>query len=127
MRPAPGKPARSPDPGPYRAIPCPCGHPACTSWMVEPVAAVQGVSFTREQAEAVARLLSEPLGWQPIDTAPKDGSYVLLAAPSGYSTTPLRMHVGRWGLTFRPDRWITHDNTDFTDDGCKPTLWRPLP
>lgn len=57
MRPAPGKPARSPDPGPYRAIPCPCGHRACSSWMVDPVAAVQGVRFTQEQAEAVAALL----------------------------------------------------------------------
>ncbi len=58
MRPAPGKPARSPDPGPYRAIPCPCGHAACSSWMVDPVAAVQGVSFIEEQARAVAGLLN---------------------------------------------------------------------
>lgn len=42
----------------YRAIPCPCGHRACTSWMVDPVAAVQGVRFTQAQAEAVAALLN---------------------------------------------------------------------
>jgi hypothetical protein len=43
----------------YRAIKCPCGHPSCTSWMVEPVAAVQGVSFTKELAEAVAEFLNK--------------------------------------------------------------------
>ena len=46
------------DPGPYRAVSCPCGHGSCRSWLVEPVAAVQGVSLTREQAELVAALLT---------------------------------------------------------------------
>ena len=38
---------------------CPCGHRHCKDWHVEPNAAVQGVSFTKEQAEAVAKLLNE--------------------------------------------------------------------
>jgi len=42
----------------YRAMPCPCGHKTCRAWMVNPVAAVQGVSFTRDQAEAVAAFLT---------------------------------------------------------------------
>lgn len=46
-------------PGPYRASKCPCGHPACASWHVDSVAAVQGVSFSQRQAEAVAKLLNE--------------------------------------------------------------------
>ena len=49
---------RQPDPGPYRAIPCPCGHRGCSSWMVEPVADVQGTSFTEAQARVVAALLN---------------------------------------------------------------------
>lgn len=55
-------------PGPYRAVKCPCGHVACKAWMVEPVAAVQGVSFTREQAEFVAAALTSQLK----TSAPKD-------------------------------------------------------
>lgn len=42
----------------YKAIPCSCGHPVCKNWLVDPVAAFQGVSFTQEQAEAVAVLLN---------------------------------------------------------------------
>lgn len=38
----------------FRVKPCPCG---CQDYHVHPVAAVQGVSFTKEQAEAVAKLL----------------------------------------------------------------------
>lgn len=42
----------------YCASRCPCGAAACKSWHVEPVAALQGVSFTQAQAEAVAALLN---------------------------------------------------------------------
>lgn len=42
----------------YRAMKCPCGFASCNSWLVDPVAAVQCVSFTREQAETVAELLN---------------------------------------------------------------------
>lgn len=41
------------------AMKCPCGHRACKAWMVAPQAAVQGVRFTQEEAEAVAKLLDE--------------------------------------------------------------------
>ena len=50
---------REPDPGPYRAEPCGCGYSACKAWHVWSVTAVQGVRFTREQAEAVAELLNQ--------------------------------------------------------------------
>jgi hypothetical protein len=43
----------------YTAIPCPCGHSVCKNRFVDPVAAVQCVSFTKNQAEAVARLLNK--------------------------------------------------------------------
>ncbi len=43
----------------YSARRCPCGHPSCKSWHVDPVAAVQSVSFTEEQARAVAELLNK--------------------------------------------------------------------
>lgn len=42
-----------------RASKCPCGDKGCVSWHVEPMAAIQGVSFTEEQAHAVAWLLNK--------------------------------------------------------------------
>jgi hypothetical protein len=42
----------------YVARPCPCGHRACKSWFVHPIAAVQGVHFTEEQARLVVSVLN---------------------------------------------------------------------
>lgn len=42
----------------YVARPCPCGHRVCKDWHVWPVAAIQGVHFTKQQAEAVAAYLN---------------------------------------------------------------------
>lgn len=43
----------------YTARRCTCGHRACRNWFVYPVADVQGVCFTEEQAKAVAAFLNE--------------------------------------------------------------------
>ncbi len=53
-------PTRKPVEGETRAaaVPCPCGHRACKDWMVYPLAAIQGVKFRQDQAEAVAALLN---------------------------------------------------------------------
>jgi len=64
--------------------------------------------------------------WQPIETAPKDGTYILLLGDSGYTTTPHRVAVGCWIEGYR-DFWINHSNDAFTDDGEPPTHWMPLP
>lgn len=65
---------------------------------------------------------------QPIETAPRDGRFILLFGPSGYSTTPLRCEVGRWYPEYRPlNPWQTHSNDAFTDGGEPPTYWAPLP
>ena len=74
-----------------------------------------------------ARLASS-FEWRPIDTAPKDGSFILLAGPSGYTATPLRVEVCRWYPEYRPrDPWQNHGNDSFRDGGEAPTLWMPLP
>lgn len=41
----------------FKAEPCACGHASCRDWHVRGIAAVAGVKFTKEQAEAVAKLL----------------------------------------------------------------------
>ena len=70
--------------------------------------------------EELERILS-PL--QPIATAPRDGTFVLLFGPSGYGSTPFRCEVGR----YVEKGWRTHANDWFTDGGAKPTHWMPLP
>jgi hypothetical protein len=60
--------------------------------------------------------------WRPIGTAPRDESYIMLAGPSGYTGTPLRVEVGFWD----GKRWRNHSNDHFTDGGAEPTLWHPL-
>jgi hypothetical protein len=66
--------------------------------------------------------------WQPIETAPKDGTFIILGGPSGVQSTPLRAHIARWYPAYRPlNPWQTHDNDAFTDDGEPPTCWLPLP
>lgn len=47
--------------------------------------------------------------WQPIETAPKDGTFILLRGASGYVSTPYYVEVGRFIPGFR-DWWITIDN-----------------
>lgn len=62
---------------------------------------------------------------QPIETAPKDGTYILLFGDSGYMTTPLRCSVCRWAKW--KNRWDDHGGDAFEDDGPPPTHWCPLP
>lgn len=67
------------------------------------------------------------LEWLLIETAPRDGTFILLAGDSGYVGTPLRVSVGRQIPNYKIGRWLTHSGDAFTDDGEEPTLWMPLP
>lgn len=65
---------------------------------------------------------------RPIETAPKDGTYIILFGPSGYTTTLWRCEVGHYDPDYRPKNpWQTHSNDAFTDGGEAPTHWLPLP
>lgn len=64
----------------------------------------------------------------PIETAPKDGTYILLFGDSGYNGTPLRAQVGHYDAEYRPlNPWVTHSGDAFTDGGDAPKWWLPLP
>lgn len=55
--------------------------------------------------------------WQPIETAPRDGTIIL--AYDGCSVQ---------SITWREDRWVTDWDHDPTyEDGGSPTHWMPLP
>jgi len=65
---------------------------------------------------------------RPISTAPKDGTYVLVAGGSGYTTTPLRFAACRYDPEYRLiDPWVDHANDRFTDGGEEPKYWMLLP
>ncbi len=78
-------------------------------------------SHPTAMAEAVASARAE--GWQPIETAPKDGAHILVAKPG---SQPIRA----W---FQNHRWWMHGRGPF--DGSPvdltgnhaPTHWMPLP
>lgn len=67
------------------------------------------------------------MNWNPITTAPKDGRYILLAAPSGYRFSPLRVEVCHYDPDYRIYPWRNHGNDAFEDGGQEPTGWLPLP
>jgi hypothetical protein len=66
--------------------------------------------------------------WRPIRTAPRDGTFIIVASPSGYVSTPLRAAICRYDAEYRPKQpWVTHSGNSFLDGGEEPTLWMPIP
>lgn len=65
--------------------------------------------------------------WQPISTAPMDGTLIILAGRSGYMGVPYRASVGRFIKGYRT-YWLTYDGSGFADEGDaqEPTHWMPL-
>ena len=91
----------------------------------------------REAAQAIASLSASPdrddvleEAWQPIETAPKDGTRILAWAyregwqQDGPAQVVSAWHSGRWcimGATGRDRHWPD------VKDSCNPTHWMPLP
>tara|TARA_R110000751_G_scaffold307812_1_gene431804 strand:+ start:4090 stop:4422 length:333 start_codon:yes stop_codon:yes gene_type:complete len=60
-------------------------------------------------------------GWQPIETAPKDGTVVLCCCAANYGP-----YTGHYECA----AWVdTNEHDEFGDDArpCYPTHWAPLP
>lgn len=63
-----------------------------------------------------------------INTAPKDGTYVILFGPSGYMGTPFRCQMCRYDSKYRPlQPWVTYSSDSFEDSGEPATHWLPAP
>lgn len=69
----------------------------------------------------------EPTPWQPIETAPRDGSFVLLWAPD-YADRP---GLGQWCevvAAWSSDIGTMDDGPGILTDECDgPTHWAPIP
>jgi hypothetical protein len=78
----------------------------------------QETSCVLALAAAALRHLSE---WQPIETAPMDGTEVILWWPH-WSDTPV---TGSW--MEKSDQWFSEVCLGYSDDDPPPTHWRPLP
>ena len=65
---------------------------------------------------------------KPIEYAPRDGTWIILFGPSGYTTTPLRCEVCKYDMSRDArQRWVNHSNDSFLDGGDAPTHWLSLP
>lgn len=85
--------------------------------------------LTRPICAAVAPFLRDDAhapALQPIETAPRDGTFILLFGPSGYTSTSLRAAVCRFREGY-VSPWRNHAGDAFTDGGPAPTHWMPLP
>lgn len=67
---------------------------------------------------------NEQYQWQPIESAPKDGTFIMLimAGNNPHSNEPYIPAILRW----LSDRW-GDDDTDEDWSNWKPTHWMPLP
>ena len=103
----------------------PTPHPTCSA------AAAEITRLRKERDEARAAM-----AWQPIDTAPKDGTHVFLYVP-GDSLYPTVGHydtreyfLKEYGDADYMDegwRWSYGYPADFHEDVLEPTHWMPLP
>jgi hypothetical protein len=61
------------------------------------------------------------MNWQKIETAPKDGTGVILAIRRGFGSKILGVTMGSYGINGR-EQWTTAGNCPLS-----PTHWMPLP
>jgi hypothetical protein len=77
---------------------------------------VTEVGELQSALEEIERLKNQ---WQPIETAPKDGTPVLLYIPDGH-----RDRDQRWVGMFKADCWRS---LNYSPLSYRPTHWMPLP
>ncbi len=96
------------------------GYITC-SWLKcsNPGAATDLLNATADAPERIARLrAAEPDGWQPIETAPKDGTNIML----GWPTMTMS---GYWADWAGRKSWVTSRGE--YGGSAAPTHWMPLP
>lgn len=59
--------------------------------------------------------------WQPIETAPKDGTRILMYGIPGFEIL-----IGFWNDYHIPEHWCYSEESLYKNNG-NPTHWMPLP
>ena len=75
-----------------------------------------------DEPRAVGLEGMERMTWQPIETAPKDGSWVLLFLPEWGRG---QARIGQWIRSREDSGWYGREFKEVFNDG--PTHWMPLP
>jgi hypothetical protein len=65
----------------------------------------------------------DAMGWQPIETAPKDGRRFVVLIPQSWRRSDYRPCVAYWERYMKPPRLIFDD----WSTSPQPTHWMPLP
>ena len=69
-----------------------------------------------------------PTGWQPIETAPKDGTYILLACASVFLTAPPVVESCKYDPRYFPlYPWVDYAGLSFCYHNNDALYWMPLP
>lgn len=98
--------------------------------------ATNALHIARLDPQTIASIVSELIArreadvWQPIETAPKDGTWIMCLVPGRVPTiSKWREADGKARFSDEPEDHVTEEqwleywhNTDY-----RPTLWRPLP
>lgn len=74
-----------------------------------------------DELQNLLEKMEKDRSWQPIDTAPKDGTEILLLET--HYGGDMEMHHAKWGGDFH-NAWIPSQGIGFFDDA---THWMPLP
>ncbi len=78
-----------------------------------------------------AKVIEETVKWQPIETAPQDGTPILLYYPERNCCIRgawIEMTDGDWETGYkRWMEWQVDDELYIGDEGYEPTHWMPLP
>lgn len=99
-------------------------HPSNQGWQS---ACASSATASRSYADQIESMLAahvevaEAAGWQPIETAPKDGTVVILFNPDWDSVVS-----GRWTYSHRHQRELWALSGDAFIDPA-PTHWMPVP
>ena len=89
---------------------CSIGHIAACPAFYRPVV-----------AELVERVRGEAEGWRTIESAPKDGTRVLLYTPDALAIEAI------FTATYDMGAWWESRDLDEPNVNCPPTHWMPLP
>ena len=79
------------------------------------------------------------MDWQPIETAPKDGTEIIAVFSNDYGFQEAPTVYGPWTVAFKRGRWMaswggcsvieseSYAGTTYMEAEMEPTHWMPLP